>query len=198
MNIIQCLLDSDNPIEVLGTPLSERILHQNKQHLWEERESGIVNTVVIHYMSAVERQPADPYNIEEILAIFCEYSVSSHYLIDRAGCIRQLVPEEKKAWHSGASIMPEPDSRQGVNDFSIGIELIGMIDSGFTDAQYQSLALLCRGIESRWNIISYVGHQDIAGKRAVELGLRSDIKTDPGLLFDWQRFYNLKKDIVPT
>jgi N-acetyl-anhydromuramyl-L-alanine amidase AmpD len=34
----------------------------------------------------------------------------------------------------------------------------------------------------------YVGHEDIAGKRAVRRGLRVDIKTDPGPNFDWIRF----------
>jgi len=34
----------------------------------------------------------------------------------------------------------------------------------------------------------YVGHEDIAGERAVKLGLRKDIKTDPGNNFDWGKF----------
>jgi len=196
MNIIQCLLNTDNSIHVFGKSLSERILQQNKKHLWEERTSGTIDTVVIHFISAVEHNPDDPYNIEAILDIFCTYGVSSHYLTDREGEVRQLVPEDKKAWHCGGSIMPEPDSRQGVNDFSIGIELMALVDSGYTDAQYHSLALLCVEIEQRRAITNYVGHQDIAGDRAVKLKLRQDVKPDPGSLFDWQHFYDIKSNMM--
>lgn len=195
MKIIRCLLHTDNSVKILGKTLSEKILQQNKTHLWEERQKGVVDTVVIHYISAVERMPDDPFNWEAVLDVFCNYSVSSHYLIDRDGVVRQLVPEDKKAWHCGGSIMPEPDLRQGVNEFSMGIELMALKDSDFTEAQYLSLASLCSEIEKRWNINTYVGHEDIAGECAVTMGLRQDIKPDPGPLFDWQRFYTLKSNI---
>ncbi len=196
MNIIQCLLNADNSIRIHGDTISEKIRLQNKTHLWDERQKGTIDTVVIHFISAIDTTPDDPYNLEAILGIFCEYGVSSHYLVDRAGIVRQLVPEEKKAWHCGGSIMPHPDSRQGVNEFSIGIELAGCIDSDFSEAQYTSLALLCVEIEKKRTIISYVGHEDIAGEHAVTLGLRKDIKPDPGPLFDWQKFYQMKGNIL--
>lgn len=192
MNIIQCFLDSDNSMMIQGKTLSDRIIQQNKQHLWEERQTIAIDTVVIHYISAVEIMPDDPYNREAVLRIYCKYGVSSHYLIDREGIALQLVPEKKKAWHCGGSIMPEPDSRKGVNEFSIGIELMATHESGFVEAQYTSLAMLCFDIEKHWNIHTYVGHEDVAGERTVKLGLRQDIKHDPGRLFDWQRFYRIK------
>jgi AmpD protein len=130
------------------------------------------------------------------LELFVRFGVSSHYLVDRDGVVRQLVPERKKAWHCGGSIMPAPDSRQGVNDFSIGIELVATEDSGYTDAQYESCALLCRDIEGRHGRVHYVGHQDIAGEKAVALGLRADVRRDPGPLFDWGRFHALREGAV--
>ncbi|MCL2219027.1 MAG: N-acetylmuramoyl-L-alanine amidase [Chitinispirillia bacterium] len=94
-----------------------------------------------------------------------------------------------RAWHAGASIMPEPDNRKGANEFAIGIELMATAKSGFTDAQYNSLAELCKDIEKRRSKkMTYVGHDQIAGKRAVDMKLRADAKPDPGPLFDWGRF----------
>ena len=192
MKITRCLLDSQNQVKIQNTTVSEKVLQQNKEYLWEARESEIIEIIVIHYTSASEISPDDPYNLEAVIEVFIKYGVSSHYLIDRTGIIYNLVPDDKKAWHCGGSIMPEPDSRRGVNEFSIGIELMALEGSGFTDAQYDSLAMLCFDLEKRHQIKKYVGHEDIAGERAVKMGLREKGKTDPGHLFDWDRFYNLK------
>ncbi len=196
MNIIKCLLNTENSLMIQGKAVSELIVLHNKIHLWSERQEKRVDTVIIHYISAVEILPDDPYNLEAIIKIFCDLAVSSHYIIDREGIVRQLVPEEKKAWHCGHSIMPEPDSREGVNEFSIGVELIATKESGFTDKQYNSLGLLCSKIEGRWRIENYLGHEDIAGERAVSLGLRPDFKPDPGILFDWKRFFEIKRGFI--
>ncbi len=192
MKITRCLLDSQNQMKIQNTTVSEKVLQQNKEYLWEARESEIIEIIVIHYTSASEISPDDPYNLEAVIEVFIKYGVSSHYLIDRTGIIYNLVPDDKKAWHCGGSIMPEPDSRRGVNEFSIGIELMALQGSGFTDAQYDSLAMLCFDLEKRHQIKKYVGHEDIAGERAVKMGLRENGKTDPGPLFEWDRFYNLK------
>jgi len=193
MEIIPCLLDTGNRTRIGSHTLGELIALKGKEMLWEERTAGVIDTVVIHYMSAMEVMPASPFALELILKIFADFGVSSHYLIDREGVVRQLVAEEKKAWHCGGSIMPPPDSRQGVNDFSIGIELIATAASGFTDNQYRAAALLCRSIESRYGVMRYVGHEDIAGPAAVALGLRSDMKHDPGPLFDWAKFHGMRE-----
>jgi N-acetyl-anhydromuramyl-L-alanine amidase AmpD len=112
--------------------------------------------------------------------------------------VRQLAPEGKKAWHCGGSIMPSPDLRQGVNDFSIGIELAATENSGYTAEQYESCAMLCHEIEGRYGIMKYVGHQDVAGPLAVSMGLRQEIKTDPGFLFDWDKFHDTRKSFNRT
>lgn len=167
--------------------------------LWSDRMSTSVDVVVIHYSSAVERFPDKPYDIEKVIAIFCEYGVSSHFIIDREGAIFRLVPEPLKAYHCGGSVMPDPDCRKNVNEFSIGIELLATHKSGYTEKQYQALGSLCRSIEKKMGReMTYVGHEDIAGEKAVELGLRSDRKGDPGPAFNWKRFHEIlperKKD----
>ncbi|MFC1476417.1 N-acetylmuramoyl-L-alanine amidase [Fibrobacterota bacterium] len=192
MKVMQCLLDVNNKMIIKNATVSEGIAQQDKNYLWGDRESGIIDTVVFHYISALETNPGNPYRIESVLKIFITYGVSSHYLINREGDIYQLVPEDKRAWHCGGSIMPEPDLREGVNEFSIGVELVATGDSGFTDAQYDSLVSLCQDIEKRYKINQYLGHEDIAGENAVKMGLRKDRKTDPGPRFDWKRFYSEK------
>jgi N-acetyl-anhydromuramyl-L-alanine amidase AmpD len=191
VNINECLLSDGNDYPVGASTIGAMIASSGKEHLWDERAGGIdtVDTVVIHYMSAVAVAPDDPYNFGQLLKIFCDCGVSSHYLIAREGEVHRLVPEEKKAWHAGVSIMPEPDDRTGVNEFSIGIELAATEESGFTSAQYESLRRLCVDIEGRRRKkMAYVGHDMIAGERAVALGLRKEPKVDPGKMFDWPYF----------
>jgi N-acetyl-anhydromuramyl-L-alanine amidase AmpD len=189
MKITQCLLDSNNQIPFDNVPLGLRIANLHKEHLWDDRPGDSIDTIVIHYASAADFGPKRQFDALSVMRIFCDLGVSSHYLIDRKGAVYQLAPEEKKAWHCGGSIMPAPDNRQGVNEFSIGIELIATNLSGFTHKQYSNLGTLCTNIEKRYGKkMVYVGHEDIAGERAVKLGLRKDIKTDPGNNFDWGKF----------
>jgi N-acetyl-anhydromuramyl-L-alanine amidase AmpD len=185
-----CLLDTGNGLRSGGVPIGALVAAAGKRHLWEERRGAVVDVVVIHYTSAAAVAPETPFSRELVLKIFCDYGVSSHYLIGRRGGVDLLVPEAMKAWHAGGSIMPEPDNRQGVNDFSIGIELMATAASGFTFSQYETLVLLCADIERRQGKrFTYVGHDQIAGERAVALGLRKEPKVDPGALFDWKRFF---------
>jgi N-acetyl-anhydromuramyl-L-alanine amidase AmpD len=189
VKVTACLLDTGNGLLSGEGTIGALVAASGKEHLWEERRGTAIDVVVVHYTSAAALVPAAPFAKESVLKIFCDYGVSSHYLIGRKGGIDRLVPESMKAWHAGGSIMPEPDNRQAVNEFSIGIELMATAASGFTPSQYSSLSQLCRDIEQRYSRrFLYVGHDQIAGDRAVSLGLRSDKKVDPGALFDWRRF----------
>lgn len=105
--------------------------------------------------------------------------VSAHFLVDRAGGIRQFVPVEKRAWHAGVSAWR---GRKRCNDFSIGIEIIGDERHPFTDAQYRETARLCRVLMQRFPAIRrghVTGHADVAPGR----------KWDPGRQWDWPRFH---------
>lgn len=189
MKITPCLFDAENPTIIDKVPIGRRIANLHKEHLWDDRRAAYVDTIVIHYASALNLDPRRRFDALLVMQVFCDIGVSSHYLIDRKGIVYQLVPEEKKAWHCGGSIMPEPDNRQGVNEFSIGVELIATGVSGFTEKQYFRLGALCADIENRYGRkMVYVGHQDIAGVRAVGLGLRKDEKSDPGKDFNWKKF----------
>ena len=103
--------------------------------------------------------------------------VSSHFLIRRDGELIQFVACGRRAWHAGAS---QWRGRNRCNDFSIGVELEGTDESGFTDGQYATLTALARKLIGIYPIVECVGHSDIATPPGR--------KTDPGPHFDWPRF----------
>lgn len=131
-----------------------------------------VDTVVVH--SSYNSLGGDKYDTEKIIAIYKSYGVAAHYLIGREGDIRRLVKEDDIAYHAGESRMP--DGRSNVNVFSIGIELVGDLESGFTKEQYGALNFLLADIKKRHEIKYVLGHEDIAPGR----------KTDPWKI-EWDK-----------
>ena len=140
---------------------------------WDERALP-VTMAVLHYteMESAEVSLArltDP-----------EAKVSAHYLIGEDGEVVRLVPEDKRAWHAGASYWR---GRKDVNSASVGIELqhpghaLGY--RPFAGAQIEALLPLLHRIVREHDIprANVVGHSDVAPAR----------KTDPGELFPWER-----------
>jgi N-acetylmuramoyl-L-alanine amidase len=109
-----------------------------------------VQFVVLHYTST---------DLAHSLALLSQGEVSSHYLIaEQPATIYQLVDENRRAWHAGAS---QWRGRTWLNASTIGIELV---NQGFTDTP-----------EGRvWQPYS---EAQIAPQR----------KVDPGPLFPWRR-----------
>lgn len=146
--------------------------------------SADVDTVIIHYTAA--------NRIAGTISWFKmkESGVSAHYVIGRDGRIVQMVEDDKKAWHAGASYFR---GRKNVNNFSIGIELVGTKDSGFTEEQYEACAFVCSKLIEKYKIEldRIVGHEDIAGDEAIKLGIRTEQnrKIDPGKNWDWEKFH---------
>jgi N-acetylmuramoyl-L-alanine amidase len=138
------------------------------------RPDGVaVDMLVLHYTGMK--------TAEEALARLCDPAaqVSAHYTVDETGCVYRHVAEERRAWHSGVSYWA---GRAGVNDCSIGIELVnpghelGYVP--FTDDQIAALIDLAQDIVRRHSIpqARVLGHSDVAPAR----------KTDPGELFPWK------------
>ncbi|HCK76208.1 MAG TPA: 1,6-anhydro-N-acetylmuramyl-L-alanine amidase AmpD [Gammaproteobacteria bacterium] len=156
----------------------------------DDRPHGVgIDALVIHAISLppgyFETEPisdlflgcldadAHPY-FKEIATL----KVSTHFLIDREGEIIQYVPVTRRAWHAGRSFFR---GRDRVNDFSIGIELVGSDQTRFTDRQYGTLTVLTRALRLAWPAITVdriVAHSEIAPGR----------KSDPGPYFDWVRY----------
>ena len=166
-----------------------------------EREEAISH-VVLHFMSALLTNPADPYNMESCRGTLLDGGVSTNYIIDREGRIHRLIPEERAAWHAGKGTWQgEERYTNRMNQYAIGIELLGMGTEeemslyvtkeeyaslnrdwiGFTDAQYASLRLLLDDILYRYPAIQrdrthILGHNEY-----------NPSKNDPGVLFSWER-----------
>jgi N-acetyl-anhydromuramoyl-L-alanine amidase len=100
--------------------------------------------------------------------------VSSHFLIRRSGELVQFVSCDERAWHAGASCWK---GRSNCNDFSVGIELEGLVGGQFEPPQYQRLHELLAQLISAYPISMVAGHEHVAPGR----------KCDPGPGFDWPR-----------
>jgi len=133
-----------------------------------------ISMAVLHYTEMADADAA--------LQRMCDpqTQVSAHYLITQKGEIIRLVPEEKRAWHAGASYWR---GQKDVNSASVGIELdhpghaLGY--RAFAPAQIEALVPLLARIVKQYDIprANIVGHSDVAPGR----------KIDPGELFPWDR-----------
>lgn len=123
----------------------------------DSRPEGVsIDTVVLH-ATVLD-------TLQEVIERFAdsESHVSAHYTIDRDGSIASHVAEDRRAWHAGQSKMK--DGRVGVNDFSIGIELVNRNDGAdpFPEEQIRAMRGLLRAILSRHPIRHIVTHYECA------------------------------------
>lgn len=151
----------------------------------ERPGGGQPSLVVVHSISL----PPGQYGGDAVERFFCnrldpaahpyfrdiaDLRVSAHFFVRRDGELVQFVPVTRRAWHAGASGWR---ARARCNDFSIGIELEGLDDGAFADAQYARLAELLRCLRRALPLRAIAAHSDVAPMR----------KTDPGPGFDWLR-----------
>jgi N-acetyl-anhydromuramyl-L-alanine amidase AmpD len=144
-----------------------------------------VEFLVIHYTAC---------NLADTLRLFTtpEKKVCAHFVLDVDGQIYDLGnfmngPIRQGA-HAGVSHWTD-DGRtwESFNRFSIGIEIVNFNGNffDFTPAQYDSLVKLTKRLQERFQALKdpkrVVGHEQIAGFRG---------KCDPGLRFDWKRYFN--------
>jgi N-acetylmuramoyl-L-alanine amidase len=152
------------------TPLTKAI-SPSPNH---DERLGALDMIILHYTGMT----SGPAALERL----CDSAakVSSHYFIDEAGTITQLVPEERRAWHAGIS------SWQGASDInsrSVGVEIVNPgHDFGYPDfppAQIDAVIALCRDVMARRTIspARVLAHSDVAPSR----------KNDPGEKFPWAK-----------
>jgi len=121
------------------------------------------------------------------------YSVSAHYLIRSSdGQITQMVRDSRAAHHVGTH-----------NGYTIGIEHEGFIaeSSWYTTAMYNASAALTRHLCATYAIDCRTAYNGDAHSGLVLLSTAVKIKghqhfssqthTDPGIHFDWRRYYAL-------
>lgn len=121
---------------------------------------------------------------------------SYHAMVDDRGKVYVCVDRDKRAWHAGVS---QFQGRSDLNDSFIGFcalvrheplgysNFINTIDNGdpYTDAQYESLAALCRQAMQDYPGITLdriVRHSTVSGP-----DVRPDFKRDPGKSFSMDR-----------
>ena len=140
----------------------------------EPRRNGrTVDMLVLHYTGMATSDLA----VKQLCS--ATSGVSCHYLVDSDGRILQMVGEEMRAWHAGASCW---GGETDTNSRSIGIEIHNpghWIDyADFGEVQMAAVVELCRDILSRHDIpaCNVLAHSDVAPMR----------KIDPGEKFDWK------------
>lgn len=143
---------------------------------FDERPQGVaVDTMIVHCM--YDAAGPLPYDMLRCVEVLERERVSAHYLIGRAGEIWRLVDERNRAWHAGPSRLPfADDHREAINDFSIGVELVGSPSEAFMQPQYGSLADLVILLLNKFPLRYILGHEHISPGR----------KSDPGPNFNWR------------
>jgi N-acetylmuramoyl-L-alanine amidase len=158
---------------VIFEPDSPHVRHVHAAQNAEMRRDGITpSLLVLHYTGMTSAAKA----IEWLAR--ADSGVSCHYVIDEDGIVTQMVPEELRAWHAGASSWR---GETDINSHSIGIEIQNPgHDRGYPDfphAQMAAVIALGRDIVSRHRMApdGVLAHSDVAPGR----------KIDPGEKFDW-------------
>lgn len=130
-----------------------------------------ISALVLHYTG----MPLAEGALELLCSPIAE--VSAHYVVEEDGRVRQLVPEDRRAWHAGQSCWA---GETDMNSASIGIEIVhpGHIEPRpYPQAQIDAVIALSRDICARRGIAPerVLAHSDIAPRR----------KMDPGEFFPW-------------
>lgn len=161
-----------------------------KNHLpsfcYSKNKIKSVDGMIIHFISAKNILPDDPFNLEAIIGIFKQYGVSANYLIRRDGTIIELVPELYKSYHAGKSIM---NGRERCNDFTIGVELEGGEDFPYTDEQMLNLGTLSAQLmtEHKFTDEWIQGHDKVRSDYKEKYPhKKASVKKDPGDHFQWE------------
>jgi N-acetylmuramoyl-L-alanine amidase len=139
----------------------------------ERKGRAAPDMIVLHYTGMRDARGA--------IDLLCTPAseVSSHYVVLEDGYIVQLVAEERRAWHAGASSWA---GETDINSCSIGIEIANPgHDHGYPEfpkRQVAAVTALCRSIFTRHRIAPdrVLGHSDVAPAR----------KQDPGEKFPWR------------
>ncbi|GGE42205.1 N-acetylmuramoyl-L-alanine amidase [Agaricicola taiwanensis] len=135
-------------------------------------EGQEIDILLLHYTGMASAEAA----IERLTSP--DSKVSCHYLVHEDGCVVQMVPESRRAWHAGLGSWAGDSD---INARSVGIEIVNPGHEfgyrPFPDAQIQSVILLGKDICARHGIPPerVLAHSDTAPRR----------KQDPGELFPW-------------
>ncbi len=169
--------------------MNSQIMHLPK-NCYSQKDMSSIDGAIIHFISAANVSPEDPFNLDSILWIFKEYKVSAHYLIDRDGIPIEIVPLPKAAYHAGKSRM---NGRDRCNNWTIGIELMGGKDFDYTENQIATLKLMLAKMitEYRFPVENIQGHDYVRAEwNKFYPDKKGAKKYDPGQHFPWDEVRN--------
>jgi N-acetylmuramoyl-L-alanine amidase len=161
-------------IDAIKEPDSPLVTDLHPSPNIEPRAAGIKPTMLLLHYTGL---PTAAKAIEVLSRPDCK--VSCHYVVDDDGRIIQMVSENKRAWHAGASFWA---GETDINSASIGIEIQNPGHQGgypdFPASQMRAVIALSQDIIVRRGIPSprVLAHSDVAPTR----------KIDPGEKFDWR------------
>jgi len=161
----------------LGYTNEEREVKWVKSPNYSVKADREISAIILHHTAS--------WNFENTVTWLADPAAkaSAHYVISRKGEIVQMVLDKHRAWHAGVS---ELDGRKHVNNFSIGIELMGnTCEKPLTEEQWKAMVWLVKKLMAEYDIPAHrvVDHRKVSPGRKVDL--------DP-TNFDWTQFY---KDI---
>ncbi len=172
----------------------------------DSRNGVPIDLVVLHYTGMQDGETAlarltdpapvagaypGPWQADDIDPATPLARVSAHYVVDEAGTIYRVAPEEMRAWHAGVSSW---EGEENINARAIGIEIVnGGHDFGlppYPPAQIQAVIPLLKDILARHKLTPdrVVAHSDIAPER----------KLDPGEHFPWKALADAGVSIWPA
>ena len=124
--------------------------------------------IVVHYTG--------DNSLEGALSWLCspKAKVSAHLVVAKDGTVYQLLPFNIRAWHAGVSSY---EGESGVNDFSIGIENVGIGDN-WPAPQVEANRAVIAALFAAYELIDVVGHEDVAVPKGR--------KPDPGPRYPWE------------
>jgi N-acetylmuramoyl-L-alanine amidase len=73
----------------------------------------------------------------------------AHYVVSPSGAVYRIIDKQKIAKHAGRSMW---EGRTTIDNFSIGIEVVGYHNRDITEAQYGALHQLLKQLKSQYNI----------------------------------------------
>ncbi len=193
-------------------------------HCTSGRKLVSLDGVIVHYISAKNVDPERAHDLEAVRDLMIDLNrpraerehymlggnwpeqrmyASAHLLIGQAGEVWKLVEFDRQAYHAGKS---ELDGRKNCNTWTLGIELVGGISTGFTREQYLALVNVLIDLEARYGFSRrMVAGHDLVRWNAIQAGERAKFKYDPsgrkdgqGDNFDWYYLGKLWNDRVPN
>ncbi len=119
-------------------------IDQSANYFPKKRLNNSIKFIIIHYTG----MQSEIESIKRLKSV--KSKVSCHYLINRKGLVRQMVDDNKVAWHAGKS---KWKTFRNLNEFSIGIELVNRGHEfgyqNFSSSQISTLIKLCNKLKKK-------------------------------------------------